>query len=247
MDYNAVATQAMLRAIGVESEIASNGSTALERLQNGHYDLALVDWNLPGLMGTEVVKRLRASEASGQRRLIIGTSAYTATSDRQACLDAGMDAFIAKPLSPEKIAATLRAIPGWNETTCLPAEARTNPASGDAGQLDLKLLLFLSDRSSGGLAAQIDRYLRAVDVDREEAHAAVAARDGRRIHQQAHRLLAHADAVKCEPLAELAAQLQSEAATTEHERLQQLLRQIEEAFAGLRNKLDSIRASTGPA
>lgn len=247
IDYNAIATQAMLRAIGLESEIASDGLTALERVQSGHYDLVLMDWNLPGLTGTEVVKRLRASETPGRRHLIIGTSAYTTEAHRQACRDAGMDAFISKPLSPEKIAATLCEIPGWNEIACLPAEAPTAPEAGATGQLDLKLMLFLSDRSSGGLAAQIDRYVHAVDLDREGAHAAVAARDGRRIHQQAHRLLAHADAVKCEPLAELAAQLQSEAATTEQHRLQRLLAQIDQAFADLRNKLDSIRASTGPA
>ena len=245
IDYNAIATQAMLRAVGVDSEIASNGPAALERLQTCYYDLALMDWNLPGLMGTEVVKRFRASEAAGQRRLIIGTSAYTAESDRQACLDAGMDAFIPKPLSPEKIAATLRTIPEWSDTTCLTADKSIAVDESAAVDLDLKLLIFLSDRASGGLVAQIDRYLVAADSDREGAHAAVASRDSRRILQQAHRLLAHADAVKYEPLAELAARLQSEAAAMGDEHLRSLLGQIDQAFAGLRNKLDSIRASTG--
>jgi CheY-like chemotaxis protein/signal transduction histidine kinase len=247
IEYNAVATQAMLRVLGLNSEIVTDGAVALERLQSRPYDLVLVDWNLPGLTGTEVVARFRGWEARGQRQLIIGTSAYTTEADRQACLAAGMDAFVSKPLTPEKIAGALRAFPQWEEISLPDGRNLSSPDAAKAAGLDLQLLVFLSERSSGGLAAQIDRYLSAFDADRQAAHAAVASGDSRRIHQQAHRLIAHADAVRCEALAALAARLQSEAAAAGDDARRQLIVQIDDEFVALRNTLDSIRASTGPA
>jgi CheY-like chemotaxis protein len=110
--YNATAMQAVLRRLGVPAEVASDGPTALEMLQTGRYDLAFMDWNLPGMVGTEVVARYRALEPPDRRTIIIATTAYSTALDREACLQAGMDAFIAKPFTPEKISAALRDLRG---------------------------------------------------------------------------------------------------------------------------------------
>ncbi|HYP18308.1 MAG TPA: ATP-binding protein, partial [Opitutus sp.] len=93
IDYNAQAMQAVLRKLGIPSDVASDGPSALERLQQGSYDVAFMDWNLPGMIGTEVVRRYRATEPADRRTIIIATTAYSADFNREACLQAGMDAF----------------------------------------------------------------------------------------------------------------------------------------------------------
>ena len=48
IDYNVIAMQAMLRKLGIQSDVVNDGVAALERLQSSFYDVAFLDWNLPG-------------------------------------------------------------------------------------------------------------------------------------------------------------------------------------------------------
>jgi HPt (histidine-containing phosphotransfer) domain-containing protein len=120
----------------------------------------------------------------------------------------------------------------------------TSPPSPADTELDLQLLRYLSDGKAESLALQIQHYLAAFDSDRRLAHSIFAGGDRKQIHHIAHRLLAHAGAVKCEPLIELAATLQAEAAILDRKKLDELLQEFDREFADLRNKLESIRAST---
>ena len=112
IDYNVIAMQAVLRKLDIQSDVVNDGFAALARLQNSYYDVAFLDWNLPGLIGTEVASRYRAVELSTRRTIIIATTAHTSDFNREACLQAGMDAFISKPITPGKIAAALRDLGG---------------------------------------------------------------------------------------------------------------------------------------
>ena len=107
IDYNVVAMQAVLRKINIQSDVVNDGISALERLTSTHYDVAFLDWNLPGMIGTEVAARYRAVEPSTRRTIIIATTAHSSDFNKEACLQAGMDAFISKPITPAKIAEAL--------------------------------------------------------------------------------------------------------------------------------------------
>jgi signal transduction histidine kinase/ligand-binding sensor domain-containing protein/ActR/RegA family two-component response regulator len=243
IDYNAVAMQAVLRRLGMESDVATNGPAALEQLQSKFYDIAFMDWHLPGMIGTEVVSRFRAVEPLGRHTIIIATTAFSADFNRDACLRAGMDAFIAKPLTPEKIASTLRDFRGSLRAAASIEVRRLVQPPPLSGGLDLKFLQFLSEGTPEGMGGQINCYLAAFDCDLAAARRSIASGDATEIHRIAHRLISHCSVVQCEPLRQIALLIQTNAASPEPEALQRLFQEFEQKFANVRSTLESLRTS----
>jgi signal transduction histidine kinase/CheY-like chemotaxis protein len=247
IDYNATAMQAVLRRLGIASDVASDGPTALARLQEQRYDVAFMDWNLPGLIGTEVVARYRAVEPPDHRTIIIATTAYSADFNREACLQAGMDAFIAKPFTPEKIAAALRDLRGSLRAGPSVAVGKSETAATDLAGLDLRMLRFLGDDTPDGLAHQIGRFLEAFELDRVQLAPAITGGTPLEIHRIAHRLASHASLINAEALKHLAADLQAQSASGDRPRLQQLAADFDRGYADLTCRLEAFRASLGSA
>lgn len=100
-----------LAAMGHRAKIADTGETALAMLAAGGIDAVLMDVNLPGISGIEATRRLRALPGlSGLP--VIGVSAHAQPEDMAACLAAGMDEVVAKPLTPEALATALARLCG---------------------------------------------------------------------------------------------------------------------------------------
>ena len=92
----------------------ASGAEALEIARVGAHDLILMDMRMPGMSGAETAARLRAR---GVTTPIVALTANAFEEDRQACLAAGMDDFLVKPLSPDSLrAALVRWTSAWAET-----------------------------------------------------------------------------------------------------------------------------------
>lgn len=94
-----------LEGEGYEVTRVADGNAALEALKAGGHRLALLDMHMPGLDGVEVATRLRAWEAETGREPVplIALTASAADADRRACLEAGMDDFLNKPVDREAL------------------------------------------------------------------------------------------------------------------------------------------------
>jgi CheY-like chemotaxis protein len=121
-EINALLARALLVRLGHAPTIAGNGEAALEswaaaRAAGSPYDLILMDVQMPGIDGLEAARRIRATEADtgDQPVRILALTANAFAEDREACLAAGMDGFLVKPLDRERLRealeATLRANP----------------------------------------------------------------------------------------------------------------------------------------
>src|ERR1019366_8150017 len=247
IDYNVIAMQAVLRRLGIQSDVVTDGNSALARLQSSFYDVAFLDWNLPGLIGTEGATRYRAVEPPTRRTIIIATTAHSADMNREACLKAGMDAFISKPITPEKIAAALRDLGGSLRTAGSLEVRSQNITMEPPGEIDLEMLRFLGNETLEGLGSQIDRFLASFDSDRIAARGIMATGEPAEVHRIAHRLLSHCSVVKHQRLSKIAVEIQRSSATASPERIQRMFAEFEAEFASFRYKLESIRASIGPA
>jgi signal transduction histidine kinase/HPt (histidine-containing phosphotransfer) domain-containing protein/ActR/RegA family two-component response regulator len=247
IDYNVIAMQAVLRKLDIQSDVVNDGVAALAKLQGSFYDVAFLDWNLPGLIGTEVAARYRAVEPSTRRTVIIATTAHSSDFNKEACLQAGMDAFISKPITPAKIAAALGDIGGSLRTAASIEVRSQNITFKPPGEIDLEMLNFLGNETLEGLAGQIDRFLASFDTDRVNARRIIAAGEPDEVHRIAHRLLSHCSVVKYDPLTRLAQRIQNGSGSETHEKLQELFADFEREFESFRYKLESIRASTVPA
>ncbi|MGH8665885.1 MAG: ATP-binding protein, partial [Burkholderiales bacterium] len=106
---------AMLRALGCEVDIAGTGRAALLAVEDKVYDAILMDCHMPEMDGFEATAALRAREravapgrAPAARLPIVALTANAMDGDRERCLAAGMDAYLAKPFKKDELLAVLR-------------------------------------------------------------------------------------------------------------------------------------------
>jgi CheY-like chemotaxis protein/two-component sensor histidine kinase len=113
-DINALLARTLLVKLGHRPTAAGDGAAALEawraaRASGKPFGVVLMDVQLPQLSGIEAARRIRASEAAGgaSRTPIIGLTASAFGAEREACLEAGMDDLLVKPLDRERLADAL--------------------------------------------------------------------------------------------------------------------------------------------
>ena len=114
---NKVVAAGLLRLLGCRCTLASNGSEAVEAASRHHFDLILMDCSMPEIDGYEATARIRAMETTtGVRTPIVAMTAHAQRGDAEKCLAAGMDDYLAKPIT---LATLQQMIERW-----LPAPAR---------------------------------------------------------------------------------------------------------------------------
>ena len=99
----------MLEKRGHRVRVAQTGAEALRMALDEEFDVILMDVQMPEMDGLEVCRRLRAAE-NGQRTPIIAMTAYAMKGDREACLEAGMDDYLAKPLRERTLLDKIQAV-----------------------------------------------------------------------------------------------------------------------------------------
>ena len=110
-------TSRVLQKRGHQVDLAENGLLAFERFQQESYDIILMDLQMPVMDGLEATRKIRQyeqeqniDEASPQRVPIVAMTAYDDEKEKTASKNAGMDGFIAKPISIKTIGQTLQQI-----------------------------------------------------------------------------------------------------------------------------------------
>jgi signal transduction histidine kinase/DNA-binding response OmpR family regulator len=97
----------MLKKLGLRADVAPDGVEAVRRYKDGRYDLILMDCNMPEMDGYQATGEIRRMEGAGPRVPIIALTANALKSDRKRCLDAGMDAYLTKPVNPDELLSVL--------------------------------------------------------------------------------------------------------------------------------------------
>jgi signal transduction histidine kinase/CheY-like chemotaxis protein len=120
---NALLARSLLEREGCIVDRVSSGDEALVATASCVYDLILMDLRMPGLDGRQTTEALRAR---GCRAPIVALTADAFEEDRRACLEAGMDDFLTKPLKPAVLQAVLRR---WTQGGWTPGQARAKLAS----------------------------------------------------------------------------------------------------------------------
>jgi len=97
----------MLHKLGYQVDVANNGFEALSAIASSHYDLVLMDCVMPEMDGFEATRRLRSGAGAGATIPIIAMTANAFAEDRKACLAAGMNDFLSKPVRQAELASKL--------------------------------------------------------------------------------------------------------------------------------------------
>ncbi len=104
---NQTVMRAMLEQLGYAPELAIDGVEAVERLEAEHFDIVLMDVQMPRMDGLQATRTIRERWPDRSLR-IIAVTANAMTEDRDRCLDAGMDDYLAKPVTLDRLATALR-------------------------------------------------------------------------------------------------------------------------------------------
>jgi CheY-like chemotaxis protein len=155
--------------------------------------------------------------------VLLAVTAYCTAEDRALCLESGMDAFVGKPLTPEKLRKVLREAGRRTLPVTTLQAAVEPPPPAPARAVDITLLKYLSDGSAQGFDAQVKRFLAALDEAEARLGRSHAARDYPAMRADAHGLRGQARIIGGAALEEACAGYEAAADSRDEERCAELL------------------------
>jgi signal transduction histidine kinase/CheY-like chemotaxis protein/ligand-binding sensor domain-containing protein/HPt (histidine-containing phosphotransfer) domain-containing protein len=126
----------MLKQLGYEADVVANGQEALAALRRHRYDVVLMDVQMPEMDGLEASRRIREEWPSDDRPRIIAVTANALRGDREACLAAGMDDYLSKPMLLDDLRSALRRLGPEGDLVAAPEDAGGDDESFDPKYLD---------------------------------------------------------------------------------------------------------------
>jgi CheY-like chemotaxis protein/HPt (histidine-containing phosphotransfer) domain-containing protein len=185
----------ILQQLGYQPGLAANGREVLDALDRQPYDFILMDVMMPELDGLEATRLIRERQRSGApnysaRIVIVALTAHAMQGDREKCLAAGMDDYLAKPIRPADVRQVIERWYPQNGTTRLvkpaPAAEPAAPPPPAEPPVDMDRLNSLVDGDPGGLRELVELYLKQTTQQIAQLEAAVRARNANDIRRVAH-------------------------------------------------------------
>jgi signal transduction histidine kinase/CheY-like chemotaxis protein/HPt (histidine-containing phosphotransfer) domain-containing protein len=190
--------------------VANNGREALERFDTEVFDLILMDVHMPEMNGFEATAAIRKKREANKRSVpIIAMTAYAMIGDRERCLEAGMDGYVAKPVKVEELLEVISGlVPGR-----VGADSLWRKSSAPAGAPDDDLpgrreLLAIADGDLDFLRNVVSAFLQSCDEGLLEIGEALKCADATRLENAAHRLKGAAAGLKGRAVSEAAKRLE---------------------------------------
>jgi CheY-like chemotaxis protein/HPt (histidine-containing phosphotransfer) domain-containing protein len=197
-----------LALLGYSAEVADDGREALTRWRQGNYALLLTDLHMPKMDGYELTVAIRSAEGKGERLPIIALTANALKSEEHRCKEAGMDAYLSKPVLLDKLQAMLETwlpIPGPNET---PGGTPAPTASPRLAVLDRAVLPKQIGNDPALIATFFRDYRRSAQDAAEEIRTALTAGNWKTVSDGAHKLKSSSRAVGALALGDICARLE---------------------------------------
>ena len=218
---------ALLERWGHRVTVAENGQVALDWVSKHTFDVILMDMMMPVMDGLEATRRIRAKETAGSRIPIVAMTANAMESDRERCLEAGMDDYISKPIKAQELLALLQNVGRGGMPPVV-------PASMDATQepiADNQVLQDFAFDYAAGLKAMDQEILEIIGQafldqwpdDIEKVFNSIAKGDQMPTLHTAHALKATMAMFGAEPASQLAARIETLAGQGDLSAIERLL------------------------
>jgi PAS domain S-box-containing protein len=232
---NQTLTTRILAKLGYTCEIAGGGEQVLERLALHHFDVILMDLQMPGMDGLETTRRIVDEWPRPMRPYLIAMTANALPGDRDRCLAAGMDDYLAKPVLPATLQRALERL-----ETRHGSDAR---ATGDARWLDLRTMGELRALDEPGKPPFVHGLIRDFlgDAPRliDDIRRLCDEGDARRLAASAHKLAGVSTSLGAHRVAGLCVRIEKRAAFGRGPRLGELVDELGAAFDATRERLTS--------
>jgi signal transduction histidine kinase/CheY-like chemotaxis protein/HPt (histidine-containing phosphotransfer) domain-containing protein len=221
VEINRELLRATLEKQGHHITMAQNGREAVDLFSQAQFDLVFMDMQMPILDGYGAAREIRQLEATrnATRTPIIAMTAYAMQQDREKCLEAGMDAYLAKPARPAEIIALLEKLVGGKSENQADQTGQTSQTGQtDQGKPPSEILIFdkpdLLERLGGReemMGRFIEMFTRNVTGYMEALATAAEQTDLEQIRIQSHTIKGAAGNISARQVRETAAAIETHA------------------------------------
>jgi PAS domain S-box-containing protein len=246
----------VLQKLGYRAEVTANGLEALQALEREPYDVVLMDVQMPTMDGLEATRRIHQRWPERRRPHVIAATASAMEEEREACLAAGMDDYLSKPIRVDELAAALRRCrphvapqppapaAGSGEGAQVPPEQEPQGQPAIAGVLHppaLERLVETIGDDRGLLTALIDTFLSDAPRLVEAARRGLDHGQTDEVRRAAHTLKSNGATFGASSLSELSRQLEALARSGILEGADELIARIDAEYERVRIALETVR------
>ena len=227
----------VLEKLGIEVEVVNNGREAVDAWKAGHYDLILMDCQMPMLDGYAATREIRRQESSGRHVPIVALTAHAMKGDDVKCLDAGMDDYLTKPLDRSLLVTCLERHFGKL------AAAHPEPAAAEGNRsqppVDWHALLQSTEGDAAMARDLVEIFIASGDETLAAITNALERKDFTTVGAQAHSLKGASASLRAKAASVAASQLEAAARAGDGERVAALAATVRSEVA---RTIDYLRA-----
>ncbi|HZP11268.1 MAG TPA: response regulator [Nevskiaceae bacterium] len=185
---NQMVARHQLVRLGIQADFVGNGREAVEAVKHKPYDLVLMDCQMPELDGYGATAQIRRHEEGSRHTWIVAMTAHAMAGDRERCLAAGMDDYLAKPIDPKALAAAFERFQHHGGTVTHPDPEPAAPAPAiTTPPVDMARLWDAANDDPEFVRELADLYLEQTTEQLKLLKDAVAQRNAAEIERLAHR------------------------------------------------------------
>jgi CheY-like chemotaxis protein/HPt (histidine-containing phosphotransfer) domain-containing protein len=225
-----------LAKLGYAADTANDGVEALSKLTLGGVGALITDCNMPEMDGYELARNIRARETrNGSARMpIVACTANALAGEAANCFDAGMDDYLAKPVSLDQLREKI--------THWLPVEGRAVEAPREAVPIEYGALSELTGGDTNAQREVLAQFMRYGDDDAQSLRIAIASRQTDAIARFAHRIKGAAAAIGAARLTAACAQVEASAKRTDWPGIFSGMEEFERDMTDLRRHIAGLEA-----
>ncbi len=244
---NQEVTMQRLRKLGHDVTLVSDGAAAVHACEEVRFDLILMDVQMPVMDGIEATRKIRQVEQDEDYRTpIVAMTARAMKGDEDACLDAGMDYYMAKPFRAAKLRSVLEKLGDFAELGVVASRELSEPISDEAYTIE-EAVATMQDEELEDLMAAAEVFLVHYKQDLSDIKTACKARKLDEVNHIAHSIKGAAGLFKASRLRRLANRIEMAARQQNVEVVDELVPALEKALIELSGEIHdflSKRASS---
>ena len=262
---NQILALRILDRLGYRADVAGNGLEVLAALERQHYDVVLMDVQMPEMDGLEATRHIRAEEAGSTHRpvYIVAMTANAMQGDREMCLAAGMNDYVSKPIRVNALVAALRRAPVPDDDRHglhdhhEPAASADEAAADEAQQDDtgsqrgsqqeildrgaLEALFDMTGEDFDFLAQMLESYLTTSATLLEKLKSGLEAGDAGAVRMSAHTLKSGSADVGAWELSQICAELEAMGRDGALDGAAELMARAEAVYPLVQTALEDVR------
>lgn len=210
-ETNQMIVSEMLATMGVAFDVVGTGKAAVEAWRDGNYDFILMDCQMPEMDGYEATNLIRQHDTD-RHTPIIALTAHALSSDKQRCLEAGMDDYLSKPVTHKKLLAMIdkwtRRGAGQSPSPEEPAPVEADLPVSTGDPLDYPNLLNRCGGNEALVQSVVAKFVERTPEELQELGKEIQAGNPDNVRMLAHRMKGASATLSAEPMREQAAVLE---------------------------------------